>query len=657
MKEKLLTIAALIILTLTAFSGVGQLGFIGYDDPDYVSSNPMVQQGLTAQGVAWAFGNIHAERTYWHPITWLTHMLDCQLFGLNGGAHHWVSLLFHTANVILLFLLLANGTGAFWTSAVAAGLFAVHPLQVESVAWITERKNLVSTFFALLTLIAYFRYARERKALFYGLSLLVFALGLMSKPAVITLPFVMLLLDWWPLRRFQLGDPEGKFAPGKDKRIYGAILEKVPFLLLCAGSALVTISAHRDLGMLSQGTKPPAGMLFSNILLSYFEYVRKFIWPSDLAVFYPFPRQFPAGMIIGVALVLLIVSAMALLNWKRRSYFTVGWLWFVGVMIPMSGIVFVGIQAMADRFMYLPIIGLILIVCFGAREFFNKQKAGLKTGLMGAAVALFAFVAVARTQVSYWKSDLALFDHARQVTKDNYLAYNVVGGAYLRQGDYARAMTNLQASLEIQPNFTDVHLTLGHAMLYAGKFNEALNEFREALRLGSRFPQDLYVDIGATYEAMGNPTAALTNYTEAVRIDPAVPKGHLGLANMLLAVGRFKEAISELRLAAAQEPNSPEPIGRLAWLLATHANPAVRNGQEAVQLAEKACQMTNFKQPQVLNALAAAYAETGKFDLAVQTAQKALDAARANSDTNLAAMTETLLKLYQSGKPYREGTN
>jgi hypothetical protein len=318
MKQKLFTILVLFCLSAAAFQGVAKLGFIAYDDPDYVSNNPIVQRGLTSEGIAWAFGSIHGERTYWHPVTWVTHMVDCQLFGLRGGAHHIVSLLFHTANAILLFLLLFNTTGAFWTSAVAAGLFAVHPFQVESVVWITERKNLVSTFFGLITLLSYVRYTRSITARWYVLALGLFALALMSKPAVVTLPCVMLLLDFWPLRRLQRQDQGGRFSVPPARSALRLVVEKIPFFVLSGASAALTLLAHRDLGMLGPATKPPAGLLLSNIALSYFQYLRKFFWPSDLAVFYPFPLALPSWEVIGALAILLVISVFVLIQRKRR---------------------------------------------------------------------------------------------------------------------------------------------------------------------------------------------------------------------------------------------------------------------------------------------------------------------------------------------------
>jgi tetratricopeptide (TPR) repeat protein len=658
MSRNLAIIAILLLLTGLTFSEVRHFGFVSYDDPDYITGNRLVQQGVTREGLAWAFGQLHGSETYWHPITWVTHMLDCQLFGVNGGPHHVVSLAFHAANVLLLFLLLRRATGAVWTSAMVAALFAVHPFQVESVGWVTERKNVVSTFFAILTLFAYVRYTEARKPRWYAAALGCFVLALMSKPAVVTIPCVMILLDYWPLGRLKLfgPGPSGRFTATKLKESAPLFLEKVPFFLLSLATSALTIFAHRQLGMLEAHTKPPALLRFENTILSYFEYLRKVFWPVDLAAFYPFPKFISPEEVAGAVIVLAALTVFALWNLKRRPYLAVGWLWFVGVLFPMSGIVAVGIQAMADRFMYVPLIGVLIMVCFGARELLSKMASGRKIATVSAAVVLVACVGLSRAQVQSWKGDYELFERAREVTKDNYMAYTAVGGILLRQGKFDEAMSNFQTALVLEPNFPDIHLSLGYAMLYRGKFPEAAEEFQQALRLRPRY-FEARSNLGVAYEYMGNAPAAIENFNEALQLNPNLTQAHLHLGNVLLTQGRFKEALQHFRKAVELEPNSVEALGRLSWLLATHADPTVRNGAEAVTLAQRACQLTKFEQAQILNALAAAYAESGKLDLATQTAQKALEIARSKQQANLIPMTESLLKLYQSGKPYREGND
>lgn len=644
----------LAVITATAFWDVHTLGFIAYDDPDYITTNWLVQRGLTREGLAWAFGQVHGTETYWHPITWVTHMFDCQFFGLNGGAHHLTSLAFHIANVLLLFLLIFRTTGAFWTSAVVAALFGVHPLQVESVAWITERKNLVSTLFALLTLLAYVKYTQQRSKRWYWAAIGAFILALMSKPAVVTIPCVMLLMDVWPLRRAALFNTAGRFAPSQLLQSKLLFLEKIPFLALSVGSGILTITAHLDLGTLNPEAAPPVSLNYGNIVVSYVEYIRKFLWPVDLAVFYPFRTTLTFQDVAASLAIIALITVAVLLQLRRRSFLAVGWFWFVGVMLPMTGVVQVGTQAMADRFMYVPIIGLLIMVCLTAREALAYSVYRIPVAAVGTVLVLGTCMVFSRIQLSYWKNDLTLFEHARHVTKDNYLAYNVVGHMLLREGAVDAAMTSFQAALAIQPAFADPHVSIGSLNLSKGRLQEAAKEFEEALRTRPRY-YEARLGLAVTYQRLGNIDAAITNYEETVRLKPDLAAAHRGLADLLLAKGRFRDALAQYREVIKFEPNSAEVLGRTSWLLATHNDPQVRNGPAAVQFGEKACQLTGYAQPQPLNALAAAYAEVGKFDLAVSTEQKALDIARARNQANLIPMTETLLKLYQSGKPYREG--
>jgi len=656
MKQSVLISVGLIILTFVALGGVLDLQFVSYDDPDYITSNHLVQQGLTFEGLSWAFGRIHGTETYWHPITWVTHMFDCQFFGLNPKGHHLTSLLFHAGNVVLLFIFLNGATKSPWTSAAIAGLFAVHPLQVESIAWVTERKNLVSTFFSLLTLISYSRFITSKKVGRYILTLVLFALALMSKPAVVTLPCVMLLLDFWPFRRMTIFDQNGRVNLQTVLKSKSVFVEKIPFLLLSMVSSTLTLAAHQDLGMLAPATKPPLELSLGNIFVSYVTYIRKFFLPNDLAVFYPFPTSIPISETFGCIGLLAAITFFAIFVARKSPYVTVGWFWFVGVLVPMTGIVHVGIQAMADRFMYLPIIGLLVAICFGVRNWLANKKFTWGAGAVVTGGALVICVAVARAQVPHWKNDYEMFEHARQVTKDNYMAYTAVGGIYLRQGDFDRAMTNFAVALEIRPTFPDIHLSLGYAMLYRGRFSDAEKEFLEALRLQPRYPE-ARVNLAKSYQFMGNLDAAVSNYQQALVLQPNSAEGHLRLGDVLLMKGQFREAGVHLRQALDLQPDSVEALGRLAWLLATHNNSNVRNGAEAVQLAEKACKLTSFSQAQPLNALAAAYAEVGDFKQAEATAERALQVAQSKNQAALVKMTQALLELYRAGKPCREGND
>src|ERR1039458_9547141 len=388
--------ALLAAATVAVFWQVSRHEVVNFDDPAYVTHTPMVQQGLTWPGVAWAFGELHGEATYWHPVTWLSHMLDCQLFGLKPAGHHLSSLFLHTLNTILLFVLLRRMTGQRAPSAMVAALFALHPLQVDSVAWIAERKNVLSTVFFMLTLWAYVRYVEDGRqktkasaahlkssithhpSLFYALSLVLFALGLMSKPMLVTLPFVLLLLDYWPLQRCQpaLGSlkPSARRFHPSSFILHPLLLEKLPFLALSAASSLVTIQAHASLGALVSAEQLPVSYRLANAVVAAALYLRKLVWPVDLSVFYMHPGQWPAEAVFGSALLLLGLTALTVWQARRRPYLIVGWLWFLGTLVPVIGLVQAHVQALADRFAYVPAIGVFVMVVWAAAEWAARLR-------------------------------------------------------------------------------------------------------------------------------------------------------------------------------------------------------------------------------------------------------------------------------------------
>jgi len=651
----------LIFLTAATFWRVGGCDFLSYDDPDYVTLNPIVQKGLTAEGVAWAFGNIHGEQTYWHPITWLSHMLDVQLFGLNPTAHHLVSLAFHIANAVLLFLVLNAATAAFWRSALVAALFALHPLQVESVAWVTERKNVLSTFFLMLTLWTYVRYAKAARLRWYLLGLASYAVGLMCKPALVPLPFILLLADFWPLRRLTIGSPRTKavvssagvrsFPEVSRKKI---ILEKVPFLALAIASSVLTLSAHRALGMIEETGAPPRELELENVLVSYARYIRKVIWPSDLAIFYPFPTSLESDLVIGSVLVLLAITAVVLWQIKRRPYVAVGWFWFLVMLIPASGIVRVGIQAMADRFVYVPIIGLFVAAVWGVGELIERRNLSPKAKFAIGLIPILVFIPLTAIQVSYWKNDYAVFDHARNVTQDNYLAYNTLGRVLLQEGKLDEAMNYFAMAQQIRPTFPDVYYSIGVAMLMRGDAPRAAANLAEALRLKPNYPE-ARLNFALALQSVGHLDDSIENYKIFLRSEPRSLQAHLGLGNALMIKGQGKEALEHFRTAIQIDPKSAAATARLAWVLATDKDASIRNGQEALRLAEEACRLTKTNDVQAVNALAAAYAEVGQFDLAVRTAEQALEQATSKGQTAFVPLIETLRGLYRKQQPFREG--
>ena len=656
-KKWLLLLLAL--LTLAAFWQVSRNDFVNYDDPDYVTGNAYVQQGLTWSGVKWAFGNLHGQATYWHPLTWLSHMLDYQLFGLNASAHHLVNLLFHTANVLLLFLVVNQLTGAIWRSAVIAALFAIHPLQVGTVAWVTERKNVLSGLFWLLTLWAYIRYARQPRAGRYALMLVLFVLGLLSKPVLVTLPAALLLLDIWPLRRFGWARqhlPTASAQGGVDvpaKRSGVIVLEKIPLLLLAVASSLVTILSHEGLGISQASHGLPFGLRIENALVSYVRYLGKIFWPSRLAVLYPHPGEWPEGAVWGSLLLLVLITAIVLWQFRRRPYLFVGWFWFLGVLVPAMGLWQVGIQAMADRFVYLPMIGLLLAVIWWAGDLTARLRITNAALAATAGVLLAGCFIVTSTQLRYWRNSITLWEHTISVTGPNYVAHNNLANALLMAGRLDEALDHALAALRLRPNFAECRVLAG--MILEAKVNpdEAIAQYQQAVSLRPTWPlpRKKLADLLAR---TGKSDSAVEQYTALLQMIPDDPECHRRIADLLTTQKQVIDAIAHYREAIRLDPYQEEAINNLAWIYASNPQSEIRNGKEAVALATRACELTGRKQPLFLGTLAAAYAEAGRFDEAVRTAMEAASVARANGSAEIAATNERLKQLYAEKRTYRD---
>ncbi len=572
-------VCLLLALSVTAvFWGVSGHEFTHYDDDGYVTENFHVQAGLTWKGLAWAFGQVHGEQTYWHPLTWVSHMLDCQLFGLKPAGHHLVNLFFHTLNTLLIFLVLGRLTGAFWQCGLVAALFALHPLQVDTVAWVAERKNLLSTFFGLLCLWAYALFAECRMqnaecriekprggvsqyaSLYYVLSLLSFALGLMSKPVLVTLPFVLLLLDYWPLRRFPLSTINLRL-----RAFLGLVWEKAPFFFLGGVSCIITLVAHRGLGMLQAAARLPFDLRLENAVVSYVRYLGKTIWPFNLAIFYPYPGAWPAGQVILSSLLLLGVSGLAVYAAQSRPWLFVGWFWFLGMLVPFIGLVQAGKQAMADRFMYVPLIGVSIILVWGLAEFCRWLCLAQKgiAFFCGAILGLCA----ARTmdQLRCWQNSETLFRHAVAVSKDNCVALDGLGVALFGRGRLDEAMECYRQSLKINPADAHALNNLGAALEAKGS-PEAIDWYRKALQADPAFPDALY--------NLGTAEAGQKHYAEAIKLFEAVlvvQPNHLearnNLGNTFANLGRPEEAIAQYRLALQLQPKAARIHCNLAALL------------------------------------------------------------------------------------------
>lgn len=560
-----LACALLFLATLAVYWPVENHAFINYDDPAYVTENPHISPGLTWEGLAWAFGRLHGERTYWHPLTWVSHMVDCHVFGLKPAGHHLMNVLFHALNAMLVFLVFLRMTGAFWRCAVLAGLFALHPLQVDTVAWVAERKNLLSTFIGLLAIWAYVCHAKPEEnakpavsrftfhaSRFYWLSLLLYALSLMSKPVLVTLPFLLLLLDFWPLRRIPLKTPDSRL-----KALLPLLLEKLPFLLLAGVSSVITILAHRGLGMLDHGSLPPLAFRLENALVSYARYLGNALWPSKLAVFYPLPSAWPAGIVALSAVLLLAITALAVRTVRSRPYLSVGWFWFAGVLVPFIGLIQAGAQALADRFAYLPLIGLLLGLVWAVAEWSRGWPHRSRILSFGAVVVLLVSAGLTRRQVGHWKNTETLFRHALAVTEGNFLAHGKLGEELAARGRLQEAEAQFSEAIRINPAYLPVMRSLATRLRSDGKSETALHLFKQAVQLR---PQDAtaHYNLAVALADAQNVSEALREYNEALRLDPDLAPAHNNLASLLLVQGQAADALSHALTALRLQPDFPQ---------------------------------------------------------------------------------------------------
>jgi len=664
-------IACLVLVagTLAVYGRALGFDFVNYDDPFYVTDNAHVQAGLSRAGLSWALRATLAAN--WHPVTWLSHMLDCQVYGLRAGGHHLTSILLHAANSCLLFALLLRMTGRRGRSFVVAALFAWHPLHVESVAWIAERKDVLSTCFGLLCLWAYVRYAENAEggmqsadsstthhatrntqlaSSYYFLSLLCLALGLMSKPMLVTLPCVMLLLDYWPLQRsVESGIEARRFRPAGWGRL---LLEKIPFLLLAALSCGTTLWAQaREGAILSVGRLPLPPRL-ANAVLSYYAYLGKTVWPAGLAVFYPHTNPHLSGPVVLAGMALVVFSVVAL--WLRKlPYVTVGWLWFAGTLVPVLGLVQVGAQAMADRYFYVPSIGLFILAVFGVSELAGRLRHGMAALTALAGVALAACLAVTWLQVGYWRNSETLYRHAIAVTRDNFIAYGNLGSALFNQGRKEEGCRLYEAAARLVPNDPKAHYNLADAYAALKRPHEAIAEYQAALKLNPRLEHEHY-SLANELLATGEGAAAEEQYRAALALKPDFAEAHYQLAVALLARGQVAEASGHLREAVRLKPDWVEALNNLAWLLATQPDARLRDGTRAVALAERAVELTHTNDATLLDTLGAALAEAGRFPEAKAVAQTAARLTQASGAAQVGREIEAHRQCYDRGQPFHE---
>lgn len=691
MRRDILIGLALAIATLAVYWPVGGYPFVNYDDPGYVSQNAQTQQGLTRDNVRWAFTT--GRLANWHPLTWLSHMTDCQLFGLNAGRHHLVNVALHILNAILLYLVWKWMTGAAWPSAAVAAFFALHPLHVESVAWVAERKDVLSTLLGLATIAAYVWYVRRPGILRYAAVFAGLALGLMVKPMLVTWPFVLLLLDVWPLGRLPLAPPAGQVRANLAALLRPAarlVAEKIPLILLAAASCVAAYVAQERGGAVMSADRLPLGLRGENALVACVAYLGKTLWPANLAVFYPHPGELPLWQWAGAALVLAAVTAAVVLMLRRRPYLAVGWFWFLGTLVPVIGLVQVGMQGMADRYTYVPLIGLFTAGAWGLADV-AARRTGRRIGIVSAAAAaLVACAAITSVQVGYWQSSHTLFSHALAITRDNFVAHNNLGMDWAQDGNDDRAIDEYRKALEIAPTYSDAMNNLGNALGRKGRFDEAealfrgilgadpdmsaarynlgnlltrmrryseaAAEYRVAARLMPDDPQ-VFNNLGNALASAGKTDEAAAAYREALRLNPGHAKAAYNLGAILMDVGRFAEAAPYLAEAIRLQPDYAKAVRRLGMIRAAAPDANLRSASEAIRLAEQALTLAGpaHRDAESMDVLAAAYAESGRFEEAAARANEAARLARAMGQQDLAARIEARAALYRAGQPYRLG--
>jgi len=573
----------IVIAILTAYWQVRNFAFVGFDDDVYVFRNRHVQAGLTLENIIWSFSLTHEDdRSHWHPLTWLSHMLDCQIYGLRPGTHHLTSLLFHIANCVLLFLVFRWMTGAVWRSAFVAALFALHPLNVDSVAWVAQRKNVLSTFFWMLTMLSYVHFTRRPGIYRYLLVCLIFALGLMAKPMLVTLPFVLLLLDYWPLSRLR---PEK--ISSERSAVYSLVLEKVPLFVLSGVSVFLSSVTQLRYGVIVSTESIPMKLRVANALVSYVRYIGKMIWPQNLAFFYPYPTTMvPIWQIVGAGVLLICVTVLIIGASKRIHYLGVGWLWYLGTLIPVIGLIQAGVwPALADRWTYVPLIGLFIIIAWGVPDLAVRWRKREVLLAITAAAVLSILMAATWLQTGYWTNSTTLFEHALEVTDNNYLAHNNLGVVLVAQGKIAEAIDHYSEALRIRPGFERAHYNLGGALIAQGKLNEAIHHYTEALRLSPNFAGAHY-QLGIALARQGRITEAIDHYSAALKIEPNYAKAHNNLGFVLAAQGKLDEAISHYSAALLIRPDYAKAHNNLGVALAKKGNPAqaITHFSEALRL-------------------------------------------------------------------------
>ncbi|MGA2680053.1 MAG: tetratricopeptide repeat protein [Sedimentisphaerales bacterium] len=681
-------IVALVIATLVAYEPIRHNGFVNYDDNGYIVYNNEVQSGITWESLGQAFTKPHLYM--WHPLTTISHMLDYEIFGLNPQGHHLVSVAIHIVNALLLFWVLNNLTGTIWPGAFVAAVFALHPLQAESVAWAAERKTVISGLFWLLTMAAYIHYARKPGFGRYLIVLVVFGLCIMTKPTVITLPLVLLLLDYWPLDRIRWGHQHNDKTRSRpyQKSIGWLTAEKIPLLAISAILGVLTFITQKSGQVVISLDRIPLDHRIANAFVSYVKYISKLVWPSDLAVFYPLSHLnlFNTTTVI-CAFIFILISAISIYIGRRKKYIAVGWLWFAGTLVPMIGLVQAGGQAMANRYMYLSMLGLLIIIALAGKELIATQPRLKIIAVVMSVILLSCLLVLTRMQVQHWRNSITLFEYTLSVTKDNASAENSYGCALFNEDRISEAERHFGNALRIDPGFDPALPNLARTYMKEGKYNEAIPVYEELIKRNYK-NAELYYNLAMAFGMQEKYNDSIKYFNKSLELNPSDPDTHKQLGITLLAAGKTDEAIGQfnesLRIKADQSvvyenlgtaygqlgkyepavqnwtraielnPDNIDALDKAGWFLAVRGKVSAEKANQAIAYAQRVCELTKYTVPAHLDTLGAAYAAAGRFAEAKATAEKALKLSRETGQGDLADAIENRIKLYEAGQPYRE---
>lgn len=686
-RRNLLICLTLVVIALAVYGQVWKFGLVDLDDDAYIAHNPYVQLGLRSDSIRWAFTAIYEGN--WHPMVWLSYLPDTEIArGLaargiklgpgNVGVYHLSNVAQHVASTLLLFFILLRMTGSPWRSAFVAAVFAAHPLHVESVAWVTERKDTLSALFWMLTILAYLNYVRNPSVGRFALVAISFAVGLMSKSMLVTLPLILLVIDYWPARRYELSTDGRSLV----RSAWPLVREKMPLFALSAACGVVSFIAQGRAANIAPDEVFPAGVRVANALVSYVRYIWLTILPHDLSVCYVHPgRSLPIWAVVLSAVFVIGMTVLAVRFAQRVPYLTLGWLWFVITLLPVIGIVQIGSQALADRYAYIPMVGLLLIAAWGLPELLARI-AGARHGLaLAGCAAVVLLTLAAHKQVGYWRDSESLYREVVRVNPRSHIGYSGLGTALSAKGRQDEARKCLLRAIEIDPTDVAARINIGISLAVQGKLDQAVSYYQQAIdmvpgepranyNLGNIFVMqsklrqaaecfrqavasrpsfvEAHISLANVAVLLNRPDEAITHYTTAIRLKPGDANTHFHLAGVLEDRGRFPEAIDQYREAVRLDPKRWDAANNLAMILATRTDPKCSDPLEAVRLAETACRQVNNTQPALLDTLAVAYAAAGRYDSAAAAGERALGLATSAKQTRMAEDIRARLRIYRN---------